>query len=99
MFHDNPCATWAVCDVTALVGMTPDVVFVLQEAAIMLPVAVLAVTLCLSGVLSAPTLDYEMDGIWNTWKNTYSKSYSEVARRAAPASFRLWGGEGVCVCV
>lgn len=44
----------------------------------MLPVAVLAVTLCLSGVLSAPTLDSSLDEIWDQWKSWHSKSYHEV---------------------
>lgn len=44
----------------------------------MLNVAVLAVTLCLSGVLSAPTLDASLDQLWDQWKNWHSKTYHEV---------------------
>lgn len=44
----------------------------------MLPLAVFAVTLCLSGVLSAPTLDSSLDELWDQWKSWHSKSYHEV---------------------
>lgn len=44
----------------------------------MLPVAVLAVTLCLSGVLSAPMLDSSLDKHWDEWKGFHSKTYHEV---------------------
>ncbi|XP_075903378.1 cathepsin La [Nelusetta ayraudi] len=43
----------------------------------MLPVAVLAVTLCLSGVLSAPMLDSSLDKHWDEWKGFHSKTYHE----------------------
>lgn len=44
----------------------------------MLPLAVLAVTLCLSGVLSAPALDSSLDEAWEQWKSWHAKSYHEV---------------------
>lgn len=61
---------------------------------IMLPVAVLAVTLCLSGVLSAPTLDMTLDELWNQWKSWHSKSYHEVGGARLTAAPRC-DGEGV----
>lgn len=44
----------------------------------MLPVAVLAVTLCLSGVLSAPMHDPSLDKHWEQWKGYHAKTYHEV---------------------
>lgn len=42
----------------------------------MLPVAVLA--LCLSAVLSAPSLDPQLDQHWELWKDWHGKKYHEV---------------------
>lgn len=54
----------------------------------MLSFAVLAVTLCLSGVLSAPMLDSSLDKHWEEWKGFHSKTYHEVGAvgTACPAA-------------
>lgn len=65
---------------TSLLGIqrVNDGMFCFPIAGIMLPVAVFAVTLCLSGVLSAPTRNMNLDDVWTQWKNFHSKSYHEV---------------------
>lgn len=42
----------------------------------MLPLAVLA--LCLTSVISAPSLDPQLDDHWDLWKSWHTKTYHEV---------------------